>query len=482
MGDSSEAGAGRYGTAVVWFRRDLRLHDLPVLTAALERAERVVPLFVFDDALLGGRWPAPNRVWFMHECVRLLRDDLRERGGELCVRRGLPATAVPEFAAEAGADTVSVTRDYGPYARGRDRVVAEALAGQGVRFHAKRGLMVAEPEEILAGDSRPYTVYGPYRRKWEAHPRRAPRPAPATVPPVAGIDPGELPPLEALGVAGPTARDIPAPGGRAARARLEAWVADGVERYAEAREILAADGTSRLSQDLHWGLLSPVEVVARCDGPSEGRRFVSEIAWRDFYYQVLFHHPHVTREPFRRQFKALPYRNDPAHIAAWKAGRTGYPIVDAAMRQMVERGWMHNRARMIVASFLTKSLLVDGKIGEAVFMEHLTDGDLASNDGGWQWAASTGTDPQPYFRIFNPTTQGKRYDPDGAYIRRYVPELAGVPGEYIHEPWTMPEEAQRAAGCVIGRDYPAPIVEHAEARRLALAVYERAAEGGKGEG
>ncbi len=264
------------------------------------------------------------------------------------------------------------------------------------------------------------------------------------------------------------------------RARLEAWATDGVERYGELREILAAGGTSRLSQDLHWGLLSPVEVVERCAGESESRkRYVSEVAWRDFYYQVLFHHPWVVREPFQRQYKAVEYNNRPDHIAAWKEGRTGYPIVDAAMRQIVALGWMHNRARMIVASFLTKSLLVNSAVGEQYFMEHLTDGDLASNVGGWQWAASTGTDPQPYFRIFNPTIQGKHYDPDGEYVRRYVPELARVPARYVHEPWTMPEAVQRAAGCVIGRDYSAPIVDHAEARELALAAYGRAAEAGK---
>jgi deoxyribodipyrimidine photo-lyase len=470
MSDTHGRERRRYETAIVWLRRDLRLHDHPALVAALAASERVVPLFVFDDALLGGRWPAPNRLWFMRECVRLLGDDLRARGGGLALRRGLPAAVVPAFAAEVGAEAVFVTRDYGPYARRRDHAVADALAGRGVRFHAKRGLMAVEPEEVLANDGRPYTVYGPYRRKWAALPRRAPLATPERLPDLAGVALGALPALEELGARGPAARDIPAPGERAARARLDAWTTGGVERYAELRDLLAADGTSRLSQDLHWGLLSPVEVLARCDGPGEGRRrYAAEIAWRDFYYQVLFHHPQVVREPFQGQFKALAYRNDPAQIAAWQEGRTGYPIVDAAMRQVVACGWMHNRARMIVASFLTKSLLVDGKVGERFFMAHLTDGDLASNDGGWQWAASTGTDPQPYFRIFNPTAQGKRHDP----------ELARVPEQYIHAPWTMPAEAQREAGCVIGRDYPAPIVEHGAARALALATYGQAAEDGK---
>ena len=276
--------------------------------------------------------------------------------------------------------------------------------------------------------------------------------------------------------AGPTAHDIPTPGEAAARARLDAWVADGLAEYDEARDQLADEGTSRLSQDLHWGLLSPVEVLARSRGGGVGRAtFRSELCWRDFYYQILFHHPRVTRESFNEQYAALRWRNDEEQIAAWRAGQTGYPVVDAAMRQLVALGWMHNRARMITASFLTKHLLTNWTIGEAHFMDHLTDGDLASNNGGWQWAASVGTDAQPYFRVFNPTLQGKRYDAAGDYVRRWVPELANVPTRYIHEPWTMPDDVQREAGCVIGKDYPAPIVDHATARQEALDAFKRVA-------
>ena len=467
------------GTIIVWFRRDLRLHDHPALTAALAAGRRVIPLFIFDEILLGGRWPAANRVWFMHEAVRALGAALRERGGQLAIRVGVPEKALPEFAGECGADAVYVTRDYGPYARGRDRRVAAALAGVGVGFAAKRGLLVHEPEAILGGEGKVYTVFSPYRRRWEAHPPRAILPAPETIATPSGVAWGPLPALATLatlGCDGPTARDIPTPGEDAARARLDAWLADGVAEYADSRDDLAADGTSRLSQDLHWGLLSPVEVLRRAGGGGAGRAtFRSEICWRDFYHQILFHHPRVVREPFNETYTRLPWRREDAESEAWRAGRTGYPVVDAAMRQMVALGWMHNRARMIAASFLTKHLLTDYRVGEAFFMRHLTDGDLAANNGGWQWAASVGTDAQPYFRVFNPTLQAKHHDPAGDYIRRWVPELARVPMEYIHEPWTMPAEAQEAAGCRIGDDYPAPIVDHAAARARALAFFKDAA-------
>jgi deoxyribodipyrimidine photo-lyase len=276
---------------------------------------------------------------------------------------------------------------------------------------------------------------------------------------------------------------IPAPGEDAARARLAAWVEAGIERYADRRDRLDADeGTSRLSQDLRWGLLSPVEVLERAAGPGEGRRlFVGEVAWREFYAHVLWHHPRVLRGPFQAAFAGLPWRDDPGAVDAWREGRTGYPVVDAAMRQLRSSGFVHNRARMIAASFLAKHLLVDWRIGEAEFMRHLTDGDAASNNGGWQWTASTGTDPQPYFRVFNPILQGRRFDPDGAYVRRWIPELRGIAGAAVHEPWLLDAAAQTAAGVRIGTDYPAPIVEHAAARQRALAAYgatKAAARGG----
>jgi deoxyribodipyrimidine photo-lyase len=268
---------------------------------------------------------------------------------------------------------------------------------------------------------------------------------------------------------------MPPPGEAAARERLERWLRRPIDSYSSSRNQLDRDGTSRLSQDLRWGLVSPNEVVERASGPGEGRRiFVQELIWREFYAHVLWHHPRVLREPFQEAFATLAYQDDPAAFRAWAEGRTGYPVVDAAMRQLRASGYVHNRARMIAASFLTKDLLADARLGEAEFMRHLTDGDVASNNGGWQWTASTGTDPQPYFRIFNPVLQARRFDPDGDYVRRWVPELAAVPTSRIHEPWTMTAAEQAEARCRIGTDYPAPIVEHAAARERALAIFTAA--------
>jgi deoxyribodipyrimidine photo-lyase len=456
-------------TAIVWFRRDLRVHDHPALAAAIEAADIVVPLFVFDAPLLAGRWPSANRAWFMRESVAALAASLEERGAGLRIAPGRPVDVVPALAREVGASEVFVTRDAAPYGRGRDRGVAEALGAFGATLRPKRGLYVHEPDEVTKADGGPFTVYSPYVRAWHALRRRAPLPAPDRIPGPPGGRPDPIPAMPA-----PTADAslMPEPGERAARARLDAWLAGPIATYSTSRNRLDRDGTSRLSQDLRWGLLSPVEVVERAEGAGEGRRvFVQELIWREFYAHVLWHNPRVLREPFQEAFAGMPWREDRGAFAAWAEGRTGYPVVDAAMRQLRGSGFVHNRGRMIAASFLTKDLLLDYRLGEAEFMRHLTDGDVASNDGGWQWTASTGTDPQPYFRIFNPVLQGKRFDPDGEYVRRWVPELRRVPPNRIHEPWTMTEDEQATAGCRIGRDYPAPIVEHAPARERALAAY-----------
>jgi deoxyribodipyrimidine photo-lyase len=460
-------------TAIVWFRRDLRVHDHPALVAAIESADVVIPVFVFDDALLAGRWPAPNRIWFMRESVAALSRSLAERGASLRVLRGRPAEVLPAFAREAGAADVYLTRDATPYGRARDRAVAARLGEQRATLHAKRGLYVHEPDEVVTRDGRGFAVYGAYRRAWEALARRAPLDAPAHVPgPADAPRPDPLPE-----VAAPEADPslIPEPGEAAARDRLARWLEAGIEGYAGSRNRLDVEGTSRLSQDLRWGLVSPTEVVERAAGAGDGyRTFVNEIAWREFYGHVLWHHPRIAREPFQRDLAALETRDDPEGFEAWRAGRTGYPVVDAAMRQLRATGFMHNRARMIAASFLAKHLLLDYRLGEAEFMRHLTDGDIASNNGGWQWTASTGTDPQPWFRVFNPILQGRRFDPDGAYVRRWVPELRSVPAVAIHEPWTMDPATQATAGCRIGVDYPAPIVDHASARERSLAAYAAA--------
>ncbi len=472
-------------TAIVWFRRDLRLHDHPALHAALAAADVVVPVFVIDEQLLAGRWASANRAWFMRESLLELAGALADRGAPLRILRGRPAEVLPALAANLGVADVHATRDAAPYGRRRDRAVADGLAGAGIGLRTWPGLYVHEPDALATADGRPFGVYGAFRRAWDAAPRRRPLPAPDRIPGLPG--PGD--PIPDLGRPSADPALMPAPGEAAARQRLDAWLrpdaAGGapVDGYAAARDRLDLDATSRLSQDLRWGLLSPVEVVERAAGPGDGRRvFRAEMAWREFYAHVLWHHPRLLREPYLAALAGLETRHDPGALEAWAGGRTGYPVVDAAMRQLRATGFLPNRARMIAASFLAKHLLLARELGEATFMRHLVDGDVASNNGGWQWTASTGTDPQPFFRVFNPVLQGRRFDPDGAYVRRWVPELAGVPAAHVHDPWAMDEEAQAACGCLVGRDYPAPIVDHAEARARALAAYGAAREAGRRPG
>ncbi len=476
--------------AVVWFRRDLRLHDHPALVDAQARHEWIVPLYVLDERLLHGRFASANRTWYLLGSLRALDAGLRERGSRLHLRIGDPRLLVPRIAGEIGASAVYVSRDHAPFGRARDRAVAQGLRERGIAFHAKRGNYVHEPEDILNGEGAPFSVYSPFRRVWDVLPRRAVLPAPARIesPSQGEIEAGAVPTLSEVGLgAGPTARTalLPEPGETAARERLNSWLRRGIAGYHRTRDRLDdPDGTSRLSADLHLGTLSALEVVervlgaARDDGAEHGQRtFLGELAWREFYGHVLFHRPSMRQESFRPDFDALERATDEPSLAAWREGRTGYPVVDAAMRQLTASGWMHNRGRMLTASFLTKHLLLDWRAGEAHFMANLIDGDIASNNGGWQWSASTGTDPQPYFRIFNPTLQGRRFDPEGDYVRHWVPELRAVPTSMIHTPWQLTAEAQSLAGCRIGIDYPAPIVEHREGRARALAAYGAARAG-----
>lgn len=354
-------------------------------------------------------------------------------------------------------------------------------------FEALPGQLIAEPEQVQTKAGRCYSVFSPYHRTWLVAARRTVLPAPDAIAGVHGLESGVLPSLAEVGGAGAAAQLIPA-GEAAARSRLAAWAARGISDYGNARNLLAVDGTSRLSQDLRFGLLSSLEVLEAIAGPqqtgvkdpvvqvngADSTTFIAEMCWRDFYAHVLFAEPRVAREAWRRDNDGIRWLHDADGLAAWKEGRTGYPIVDAAMRQLMATGWMHNRTRMVAASFLVKHLLIDWREGEAHFMRHLVDGDPASNNGGWQWAASTGADAQPYFRIFNPVVQGQRYDPEGDYVRRWLPELAAAPVKDVHAPWTMPRMAQQAVACRIGKDYPEPIVDHAFARQRALAAFTAA--------
>ena len=331
------------------------------------------------------------------------------------------------------------------------------------------GVLAVEPEDVFSKTGGPLTVFRPFLRRWSEVPMRAVLPAPERIP---APPPGFERPVKRSWTPDRPLADLLPGGEPAARQRLDAWLTEGLARYADDRDRLDLEGSSRLSQDLRWGLLSVNELRQRLRGAGAGATaFERELAWRDFYHHLAWRLPGVLREPFRETMKSLPWSNDTELLGAWQEGRTGYPAVDAAMRQLVATGWMHNRARMIVASFLTKNLFIDYREGERFFLRHLVDGDVAVNNGGWQWASSTGTDAQPYFRVFNPVLQGRRFDPEGRFVRRWIPELAPVPDRYVHEPWAMPSEIQKEAGCVIGRDYPAPIVPGAGAVPRARAFF-----------
>jgi deoxyribodipyrimidine photo-lyase len=456
-------------TALVWFRRDLRVHDHPALTAAHRECDRVVPVFVLDRRLLDGRFPSPNRAWFLHGCLAELRAALRERGGDLVLRTGRPEDELPALAEEVGAGALYLAGDVSPFATGRDRRVQDALARAGVEVRRQPGLFVVDdPAEVRTRDGRPHSVFSPFHRAWERAPRREVHGAPRRLAFPSGLDAGELPALADAEAAEP----MP-PGEAAARERMHAWLRAGLERYHERHDRLAG-GTSELSPYLHFGCLSARELEqrARDHGGPGAEAFVRQLAWRDFYAHVLLANPGNARHAYRREFDALEWDDDQALLDAWREGRTGFPVVDAAMRQLLHRGWMHNRARLIAGSFLTKDLHLDWRHGEAHFMRHLLCGDEASNNGNWQWIASVGVDPAPYFRrMYNPMTQQRRHDPDGEYVRRWLPALRDVPDEHLAEPWTMTEEQQRAAGCVIGEDYPAPVVDHTRERQRAMERY-----------
>ncbi len=467
--------------AVIWWiRRDLRLSDNPALTLALSHGERLLPVFVLDPALLTSPYVGEKRLAFLLDGLRALDADLQARGSSLLVRRGRPEVALAALVAETGAEAIIAEADYSPYATARDARVARVLP-----LTLVDGLTVHPPGAILKNDGAPYTVFTPFSRAWKTQglPRRADvLPAPERLPPPSpGITGERLPDMPGLPAGVPFL-----PGEGEARRRLAAFTtgdAPPVYRYREERNRLDLEGTSGLSPYLRLGMVSAREVVVRAgevmasapDGAAResAETWLSELIWREFYIHILAHFPSVRAMSFRETLRAIAWENDGAAFAAWQTGQTGYPVVDAAMRQLLLTGWMHNRARMIVASFLTKDLLVDWRWGERHFMAHLIDGDPAANNGGWQWTAGTGTDAAPYFRIFNPVTQGMKFDPQGAYVRRWVPELARVPAAYLHEPWRMSAEEQRMAGCIIGQDYPAPIVDHGRARERALAAYGR---------
>lgn len=459
-------------TAIWWIRRDLRLGDNQALAAALAVGQ-VLPVFVLDPALLASPWAGKKRLAFLFDGLRSLDAGLRPRGSRLVVRQGQPLAVLAELLAAAGATAIFAEEDFSPYARRRDERIARQLP-----LHLTGGLVVHPPTAVLKDDGTPYTVFTPYGHRWLSLPLPQPAsllPAPDTIPTPGGLTSLPIPAEPVL----PASAPFPAREAEAQH-RLLAFTSGAapIARYHDDRNRPGLDGTSRLSPYLRFGMLSARQAVvaaqeaaSSAEARTGAETWLVELIWREFYVSILHHFPHVRSSSFQRQFDRIAWDNDEAMFAAWCEGRTGYPIVDAGIRQLTQTGWMHNRVRMIAASFLVKDLLVDWRWGERFFMQHLLDGDPAANNGGWQWTAGTGTDAAPYFRVFNPVAQGEKFDPNGDYVSAWVPELSGVPTKFIHAPWTMPLGEQRRAGCVVGSDYPAPIVDHAFARSRALAAY-----------
>lgn len=470
-------------TAIWWVRRDLRLTDNEALTAALAAAQQVLPVFVWDEAILRSPWASERRLAFLAGGLRELDAALRQRGSYLIVRRGDPVDALAALCAAHGVTHVFAEADVSPYAKRRDQQAALCIP-----LTLCPGLTVRPVGDVRTVAGEPYTVFTPFSRKWKAHGPVTPAAllrAPAHIVTPPGIASLALP-------ADPTSSaGVPfAPGEAEGQRRLarfvegEGGVSAPIYRYGAERNRPDLAGVSQLSPYLRFGMVSLRAAVAAAytamarapdrEAQRSAESWLNELIWREFFLTILDAFPHVRQGSFRRQYDAIAWANDEAHFAAWCAGRTGYPIVDATMRQLQQTGWIHNRLRMVVASFLVKDLLIDWRWGERWFMQQLIDGDPAANNGGWQWTAGVGTDAAPYFRIFNPVTQGEKFDPDGRFVRQWLPALAHVPTAYVHRPWTMPAHEQAKARCVIGPDYPPPLVDHAWARERVLAAYREA--------
>lgn len=466
--------------AICWFRRDLRLYDHAALYHALKSSRAVHCVFVFDTDLLAALPdPADRRVEFIWRCIQELHAELGKWGGTLHILHGSARQLIPQFARQTGARAVFCNRDYEPGAIARDTDVSQQLAQHGIHFHSFKDQVIFESDEVLNGSGKPYAVFTPYKNAWlgkldEFHLR--PYPTERYAAALVRCPASPLPSLDQLGFRPTNLVQLGIPCGMSGASRLLDDFLQRIDHYHEWRDFPAIKGVSYLSPHLRFGTISirHLAALALHNGSPGARTWLNELIWREFYQMLLFHHPRLAEgATFKPQYQNLPFPNDAQHFAAWCEARTGFPIIDAAMRQLNSSGYMHNRLRMIVASFLVKDLLVDWRWGEAYFARHLLDFDFAANNGGWQWAASTGCDAQPWFRIFNPVTQSEKFDPQGKFIRRYLPELASCPDRWLHAPWTLPQEEQRRCGIEIGKDYPAPIVNHAAAREQALALFRK---------
>jgi deoxyribodipyrimidine photo-lyase len=465
---------------LVWFRRDLRLTDQAALAAAVAGKAPIIPVFILDDAA-GGAWKAGGASrWWLHHSLESLDADLRKRGSGLVLRRGESAATILALAKETGARAIHTGIMPEPWERAADDAVAAALSGGTCAFHRHPTALMHDPEAVTTQAGKPFSVFTPFanafgRSVHPGPPAAAPKRLPAApLPPSERLEDWALLPTIAWDK-GIAAHWTP---GEAGAARvLDRFVAEAAAQYDIGRNAVAEAGSSSLSPHLHWGEISPWQVWAALDGARAGAgvtAFRRELVWREFTAHVLWHHPRLPEEALRPEFRAFPWRRDAGALRAWQQGRTGVPVVDAGMRQLWSIGWMHNRVRMIVASFLVKHLLLPWRDGEAWFWDTLVDADLPNNSVNWQWVAGCGADPSPFFRIFNPVLQGRKFDPAGDYVRRWVPELKKLDARHIHEPWAAPPEALKAAGITIGKTYPAPLIDLAEGRARALSVLREA--------
>lgn len=469
---------------IVWFRQDLRLTDHPALHAAVGSGRPVVPIYVLDDENAGAWQAGGASRWWLHGSLTSLAGALQARGSRLLLRKGNAVALVVELARSLRADAVHCTRCYEPWAVGVEQALKDQLTSSGIQFKRFRGSLLHEPEEILTRQGEPYRVYSPFARAaMQATDLGLPLPAPdALMPPEKWPRSERLSDWRLLPARPDWAAGLRAawqPGEDGARARLDDFLDQGLKHYRSNRDRPDLAGTSRLSPHLHFGEISPrtcwlAAIAAAADEPSMDaglQTLLREFLWREFSYHLLHYWPDLPEQPFRPEFARFPWQEDRSLLRQWQQGRTGYPIVDAGMRELWTTGWMHNRVRMITASFLIKHLMQPWQHGEAWFWDTLVDADLASNSASWQWVAGSGADAAPYFRIFNPVKQGTAFDPDGIYVRRWCPELSRLPTSVIHAPWLASEAVLSAAGVHLGETYPLPIVDHGEARARALAAF-----------
>ena len=472
-----------YTKSLVWFRRDLRDYDHAALYHALKSCRQVYCAFVFDTAILGQLADKKDRrVEFIWESVKELKAALQEKSGDLIVLHGDAKIEIPALATRLQAEAVFTNHDYEPAAISRDTYAADKLKNARIAFHHFKDQVIFEKDEILSMSGKPYSVFSPYKNMWlktvndfflKAYP--VDHYLQHLAKPDSHKESGAVPSLESLGFERTNLSEMRLPTGMSGGARLFADFRERIQRYKDARDFPGVKGVSYLSVHLRFGTVS-IRHLARTalqTGGAGAETWASELIWRDFYFQILHHNPQIAAgKAFKQEFESLAFPNNADYFKAWCEGKTGYPLVDAAMRQLNNTGFMHNRLRMVAASFLVKDLLIDWRWGERYFAEKLIDFDFSANNGGWQWAASTGCDAQPWFRIFNPVTQSERFDANGRFIRKYVPELSNCSDKEIHAPWQMTAQRQTDTKTIIGEDYPAPVVDHAIQREIALALYK----------